>query len=234
MPSRSKPISVERRCSTPACSTRSSERVTAASPMNEPTDAVRGAAERRAAVDGELVGADPLDLRSQRHEEVREVLHVRLAGCVAQDGRALRQHRGGHRVLGAGDTRLVEEDVGAAQRLRLHRDDVRERVARTQLLEREEVRVESATADHVPARRRDGDATAAPEQRSGEQDGAADALRELAVEALGADLLGVDVQRVALHPLDRHAERPDQLRERLDVPDARHVRQRDRVLGDQR
>jgi hypothetical protein len=52
-----------------------------------------GAAERRAAVDGELVRADPLDLRPECDQEVRQILHVRLAGRVAQDGRAARQHR---------------------------------------------------------------------------------------------------------------------------------------------
>ena len=37
MPSRSKPIRIERRCSTPARTMRSGERVTAASPISEPT-----------------------------------------------------------------------------------------------------------------------------------------------------------------------------------------------------
>ncbi len=37
MPSRSNPIRIERRCSTPARAMRSGERVTAASPISEPT-----------------------------------------------------------------------------------------------------------------------------------------------------------------------------------------------------
>ncbi len=37
MPSRSNPIRIERRCSTPARAIRSGERVTAAKPISEPT-----------------------------------------------------------------------------------------------------------------------------------------------------------------------------------------------------
>jgi hypothetical protein len=48
-------------------------------------DRVRGPVERRAAVHGHGVGADPVDPRAERDEEVGEVLHVRLARGVAED-----------------------------------------------------------------------------------------------------------------------------------------------------
>ena len=48
-------------------------------------DAVRGAAEALRALDGHVVGADAVDARTERDEEVREVLHVRLARRVAKD-----------------------------------------------------------------------------------------------------------------------------------------------------
>ena len=60
----------------------------------------------------------PSMLAPMRDEEVREVLHVRLAGGVAEDRRALGGDGRGERVLGGGDARLVEEDVGAAELLR--------------------------------------------------------------------------------------------------------------------
>ena len=90
-----------------------------------------------------------------RAREVREVLDVRLAGGVAQDRRALGRDRGHERVLGAGDARLVEEDVGAAQAAaRGTRYASSSSNVGAELLEREEVRVDAAPADDVAARRR--------------------------------------------------------------------------------
>ena len=92
-------------------------------------DVVRANAELTAvqpvhAVDGQHVRADALDLRAERVEKVAQVLHVRLAGGIADDGRALRQHRGHDGVLGCGDARLVKQDVGPAQAVGLE-DEVR-------------------------------------------------------------------------------------------------------------
>ena len=50
-----------------------------------------------------------------RDEEAAEVLDVRLARCVAEDGLALGEDGGHDRVLGAHDGGLVEVDAGAAQ-----------------------------------------------------------------------------------------------------------------------
>jgi hypothetical protein len=96
------------------------------------------------------------------------------------------------------------------------------------------VGVEPAPADHVAARRGQRDAPAAPEHRPREEDRASDALGQRAIELARRDRPGVDVEPVALRPFRLHAERLDQLDERLDVADARDVRQRDRVLGEQR
>ena len=100
---------------------RSGERVTAARPMSEPTSmwsgpiAMGGGVQRRRSVHHHGVGADAVDLRAQRDEEMREVLHVRLGGGVAQRRRAVRRDGRHQRVLGRRDARLVEEDVGALQ-----------------------------------------------------------------------------------------------------------------------
>ena len=100
---------------------RSGERVTAASPIKEPTSIwsgsmrIAGAAKRRRAVHDDGVGADALDLGAERDQEMREVLHMRLGGGVAQIGGAVGGDRRDQRIFGGGDARLVEEDVGAPQ-----------------------------------------------------------------------------------------------------------------------
>jgi hypothetical protein len=133
-----------------------------------------------------------------------------------------------------GDARLVEEDVGAAQLGRLHLDHVGELVRRAELLEREEVRVEPPPADHVAPRRRQRDAAAPAEDRAREEDRAADALGERAVEALGLDGPRVYAHGVPRRPGDLDAERRDQVDERLEVADARDVLERDRLVGEER
>ena len=123
---------------------------------------------------------------------------MRLAGGVAQHRRALGGDGGREGVLGAGDARLVEEDVGAAELLRAEDERVVEREARAELLQREEVRVDAAPADDVAARRRQLDRAAAGEQRAGEQDGARGSSgRAPGSSSVGPQLLRVDRERVA-------------------------------------
>ena len=93
-PSRAKPSSVERRCSTPASAMRISDPVTAARPMNEPTSMWSGPMRCvappsvPAALDRQLVRANAVDLRAQRDEKMTEILDVRLARGVPEDRRA--------------------------------------------------------------------------------------------------------------------------------------------------
>ena len=60
------------------------------------------------------VRADALDIRSQRDQETAEILDVRLAGRVRDDGLALGEHGGHDGVLGARYRGFVEEHVRAA------------------------------------------------------------------------------------------------------------------------
>ena len=76
---------------------------------------------------------------------------------------------------------------------------------RTELLERVDVRVEPAPADHVAARRRHDGAPDAPEQRPGEEERRADVARELGVD-LVADVGGVHAYGVRVDPLHLGAE----------------------------
>ena len=50
---------------------------------------------------------------AQRDEELRQILHVRLAGRVAEHRRAAGRGRDHQRVLRRRDARLVEKDIGA-------------------------------------------------------------------------------------------------------------------------
>jgi hypothetical protein len=95
---------------------RMGERVTAARPMNEPTSmwsgpiGVRRPVQRGAAVHGHGVGADPLDARAEGGEEVREVLHVRLARGVAE-------HRGALAATAAMSAFSVPVTLGSSRKI---------------------------------------------------------------------------------------------------------------------
>ena len=103
-----------------------------------------------------------------------------------------------------------------------------------ELLEGEEMGVEPAAADDVAPGRRQRHFAAAGEQGAGQQDRGADANAEIRIEIGGADLLGVDREPVAAAPFGGGADRADQFDQGLGVTDARHVVERDGVLGQQR
>ena len=146
-------------------------------------DPVRPASEAVDALDAEDVRADPLDPRAERHEEVAEILDVRLACGVADDRLALREHRGHHCVLRRHDARLVEEHALPDEPRRAQVVRAVELDVDPQLGERVDVRVEPAAADDVAARRRDGGASEAREERAGEQERRADLAPERRMRA---------------------------------------------------
>ena len=145
------------------------------------------------AVDGHHVRADPVDLGAHLDEHAREVLHVRLGGGVADDGVAGRQRGGHQRVLGRHHGRLVHQEVARREAARRGQQDVAAVLdARAERLERVEVRIEPAAADHVAAGRRHQRAAVAREQRAGEQERGADALGQLAVDVGRRHPIGAD------------------------------------------
>ncbi len=197
-------------------------------------DPVRGGAEVLRAGDRQAVGADAVHLGADRGEEPGQVLHVRLARRVAEDRGALGGRGRGEGVFRSGDARLVEKNVGAAQRLR---GEVKVAIAadhRAELLQREEVRVEATATDHVAAGRRQAHFPAPRQERRGEQDGRADARAQLGIECGGAHLPGVDDEGVARGPFGARAHGADELDERLHVADARDVLERDRLIREER
>ena len=106
------------------------------------------------AVHGEGVGADALDARAERHEELAEVLHVRLAGgalrrmvvplaaTAAISAFSVAVTLGSSRKTSAPTSPLVVNVIRS------------EHVRGAELLERQEMRVEAPPADDVAARRR--------------------------------------------------------------------------------
>jgi hypothetical protein len=197
--------------------------------------AVGGAAELATTLDVQQVRADALDLRAHRAQQLAQLLHVRLTRGVDDRGAAVRERGGHQRVLGTGDRGLVEEQLGAPQTARCpelvravdldHRAETRQR---------EEVRVDAPAADHVAARRRHLGPAEAAEQRAGQQDRRADLLGQPLVEGAGRDVGGADTDLVRPGPGDLGPQVVEQLEHRLDVADARHVRELDGLGGQQR
>ena len=103
-------------------------------------------------LDAQHVRPDALDLGAKRDQEAAQVLDVRLARCVADDGLAAGEHRGHDGILGPHHRRLVEVEARADQAafadgqlvgaVQLDLDSERG--------ERVDVRVEAAATDHVP------------------------------------------------------------------------------------
>src|SRR5262245_24879464 len=100
---------------------------------------MRGAAKRAPALHRQLVGSRPVDLGAERSQEVTEVLDVRLAGCVSQNRRSGGGDGRHQRVLGTGDTRLIEKDVSAAESRRRELEAVVQLERRAEPLEREKM-----------------------------------------------------------------------------------------------
>src|SRR3954469_22105941 len=198
------------------------------------TVARRFGAQLTITVDRHGVRADALDVGAERDEEVREILDVGLAGGVSQHGRAPRGGGGNERVLRRRDTGFVEENIRAAEAVDLHVDHLAVRELRTELLEREEVGVESAAADHIPARRRERHLPATRKQGSSEQNRRANLGAKCRIEIGGTEIPGVNVECVLTPPLHRRSDRPNELDEGLHVADARYVFEVDGVRRKER
>ena len=95
------------------------------------------------------------------------------------------------------------------------------------------MRVDATAADDVAAGRRKNDLTAAGEERSREQNRRANLSAEHRIQIGRRHGFRVHVQRVPLGPPDVDAGRGDELDQRLDVPDARHVLQEHGLVGEQ-
>ena len=149
------------------------------------------------------------------HEHAREILDVRLARGVADDGQPGRARGGQQRVLGRHHRRLVHEHVAGAQAVGA--TSSMSRLCSTvapERLERVEMRVQAPPADDVAAGRRHADAPEAREQRAGEQERGADALGRARGRARrpGRGRRRRATTSCSDEPVDPHAERLEQRR----------------------
>jgi hypothetical protein len=104
---------------------------------------------------------------------------------------------------------------------------------RAELRERVYVRVEPAPADHVAAGRRHAHRAEAREQRPREQERGAHPAAQLLVQLTLAHIGGRDANLVRSGPLDVGSDIREQSDHRVDIADARDVRQPDRLVREQ-
>src|SRR3954471_7555342 len=102
-------------------------------------------------MDSHRVRSDAFYLSAERDQEVRKILDVRLARGVPKHSGSRRSGSRHQRVLRRGDARLVEKDIGALEPVDAHLDHFAVREFRTELLQREEVRVESSPTNDIAA-----------------------------------------------------------------------------------
>ena len=198
-------------------------------------DRIAGGAERRRSVHDHGVGADALDAGAERDQEMREVLHMRLGGGVAQIGGAMRRHRGHQRVFRGRHAGLVEENVGAPElaRRRNSSRSVAVTVAPSCSKARKCVSSRRRPMTSPPG----GGSITSPQRASSGPASRIEArirAHSTGIEIGGANVLGVDGQRVARPPFGRRADRADQLDQRFGVANPGHVFEGDRMLGQQR
>ena len=185
--------------------------------------------------DAEDVRLDPLDVRAERDEEAAEVLHVRLARGVA-DHRLPGRENGRHdRVLRRHDARLVEEDAAcrAGRSARSCRSGTPMSISAPS----------SANAWMCGSRRRrpitspPGGGTLTPPRRASSGPASRNDARIRLHSSSSRSRLrivgGRDAHLVRPRPLGVGADVGEQGDHRVDVADARHVRQRHRLVGEQ-
>ena len=157
-------------------------------------------------------------------EEAAQALDVRLAGRVQDHGLALGQHRGHHRVLGAGHAHLVEEDLGAAEAAVERQVERRAgRDARAQLAQREQVGVEPPPPDPVAAGRRQHGLARPREQPRRQQHRAAELRHHRGVGVAALEVARVQAHRAVVVHVHPHAQVAEPFEQRGHVPDAGHV-----------
>jgi len=110
------------------------------------------------ATDLQRVRADAVDPRAHLDQDHRELLDVRLARRVADDGAAGHEHRAEQRILGRGDRCLVQQHVGAGElrRLKAEAGAVVGQL-RAESLQRQPMRIRPAAADDIAAGRTERD-----------------------------------------------------------------------------
>src|SRR5438132_3785085 len=195
---------------------------------------VRGAAQLGHPLDLQHIGADPVDPRPHLAEEHRQVDDVRLARRVVDGGDAVGGGGGHHQVLGPGHGRHVEVDGGALQAagardvlttLELH--------AGAHHAQPDEVLLDAAHADVVPARLCHPGLTAPGQQRTHQKERGAHPARHRRQHLAAGEPLRVDLDLLWIEPADLDAHAFQQAHHGRDVLDPRYVLEADLLLCEQ-
>ena len=156
-----------------------------------------------------------------------------LAGGVGDRRRARRQRRRHQGVLGAHHRGLVHEDRAGAESA-VGRGQLDPAVALdpgAEVDEGVEVGVEPAAADEVAPRRRHPRLAEARQERPGDEEGGADAVREVAVDLDLGHVAGAEAEAVVRHPDRLDPEALEQRDLGLGVADPRNPVQEQLLLG---
>ena len=190
-------------------------------------DPVLGAAQALAALDLDRVRRGPLDLGAHRAQEGDEVVDLGLLGGRSDDGVALGERRGQHRVLRAHDRHEREGDLRPAQASRRRGEVVAVAVVDRgpQRPHRLDVQVHGPSPDPVAAGVADDDPPEARQQRAEQDEAGPHLRRRLERHEQPLDVARGDLVGVRLRPVDDHAEVAQRVGEDADVLDVGHVRQ---------
>jgi hypothetical protein len=196
---------------------------------------IRSAMERLLALDGDDVGARALDRRAHLVEHARELFDLGLPSGVGDPGPPAGERRRAHQVLGAGDGRDVEVDVGAAQATGGHHDldvAVIERDLRAHCLQALEVLVDRARADRTASGERHPGAPVARHERAEHEHRCAHLLHELVGRVGLGDRDAAHLDHRRAH-LDAEAHVAEQLGGGLDVAEVGHVAEHVLAVGEE-
>jgi len=158
---------------------------------------------------------------------------MRFARRVAEHCLSLRKNRGHDGVLRRHHAGLVEEHARTAQVRRLELVQATSEIHHcAELVEGVQMRIEPPAPDHVAARRRHRRAAEAREQRSSQEERRADLAAEAFVRSRLRRASGVDAHLVQSRPRSVSAKIGQEVEHRVHVPDARHVREGHRTVGE--
>ena len=195
-------------------------------------DVVLKAAEMRAALDFDAVGAGAGKTRAHFHQHLRQVHHMRLAGRVFDHGFAGNGRSQEQRVFSGGHRRLHQKKVAGGWPGQGSAETTFQRLEHgAQRLQRFEMGFQTATTDDAAARRRQRGLAGARQECAQKQDRGAKLAGERFVQRGFVDV-AVDAHSVAVEALDCLAETLQKLQHDLHIADGRQVGQDAGLVGE--
>jgi hypothetical protein len=183
----------------------------------------------------DLVGARALDLRAHGDEEICQVDDFGLASGVLEDRLAVGERRRHHQIFSARDSHRVEHEAGALQ-LRRARPDVTpfDSDIRAHRLQAGHVNVHRPRTDGAATRQRYIGAAEARHERPEHENRSTHGLHELVRREALLHRGAIDFNAHTLVDGDGGAHPTQQFHSRRDVLEVRHVRDRHRIVSEQR